>query len=32
MSTIKGIDWGTVGKVTTFAMFFVILLTVRAAL
>lgn len=32
MSTIKGIDWGTVGKATLFAMFFVVLFTVRAAL
>ena len=32
MSTIKGIDWGTVGKATMFAMFFVILFTFEAAL
>ena len=32
MSTIKGIDWGTVSKVTMFAMFFVVLFTFQAAL
>ena len=32
MSTIKSIDWGTVGKATMFAMFFVILFTFKAAL